>query len=285
MHLETNSGARGLLRRLAVGASVSVLGLAVGTASASAALTAHGQLLHLAPHLGLNANSSNNWFGYDQGTLEQGGTLFNAISGQWTVPTASQHTAGQAEASSDWIGIGGGCVDAGCTVTDSTLIQTGTEQDVSATGQASYSAWWEIVPVPSLTISSMTVRPGDHMSASVAEVVPDLDLWKITISDVTRGETYSTTVPYASTHLSAEWIEETPLEIGTSPGLAALPNLTNPGFDHGTVNGAPVQLKPSEAMDLTSSSGQVIGTPSAPDSDADGFGACAWATACAAPAS
>ena len=52
------------------------------------------------------------------------------------MPTATQHTAGQAEASSDWIGIGGGCVDAGCTVTDSTLIQTGTEQDVSATGAA-----------------------------------------------------------------------------------------------------------------------------------------------------
>jgi hypothetical protein len=45
-----------------------------------------------------------------------------SITGDWTVPTASQHSAGQSEDSSDWIGIGGGCIDAGCTATDSTLI-------------------------------------------------------------------------------------------------------------------------------------------------------------------
>jgi Peptidase A4 family len=85
------------------------------------------QLLHLRS----NTNSSSNWFEYNQGTLEQGGKLFNSITGDWTVPTATQHTAGQAEDSSDWIGIGRGCIDAGYTATDSTLIQTGTEQDAT----------------------------------------------------------------------------------------------------------------------------------------------------------
>jgi hypothetical protein len=267
-----------------VAVSITVCAGGAGAASASS-LTAHGQKLHLVPSLRLNANQSNNWFGYNQGALEQGGKLFNSISGQWTVPTASQHTAGQAEASSDWIGIGGGCVDAGCTVTDPTLVQTGTEQDVSSSGAASYSAWWELVPAPSITISTMAVKPGDRMSASVAEIVPDANLWKITLSDLTRGETFTTTVPYASTHGSAEWIEETPLQIGTSPGLASLPNLTNPDFDLGTVNGTAPKLTTSEQMLLTSSSGQVIGTPSAPDSDADGFGACTWAGSCVAPSS
>jgi peptidase A4-like protein len=287
MRLEFASGGRGRLRRLTVVPALAVAALMLSAAGAHAAvgLQAHGQLLHLAPKLlQFNTNKSNNWFGYDQGSLEQGGKLFNSISGQWTVPTATQHTAGQAEASSDWIGIGGGCVDAGCTVTDPTLIQTGTEQDVDASGQASYSAWWEIIPVPSLTIS-MTVRPGDRMSASIAEVVPDSDLWTISLKDLTRGESFSTTVPYTSTHLSAEWIEETPLEIGTSAGLAALPNLTSPGFDLGTVNGAPVKLRSSEEMQLVNSSSQVIGSPSAPDSDADGFGACAWSASCSAPGS
>ncbi len=286
MQIALVSGERGVLRRTLMATLFALLALAVlaSTASARTSLQAHGQLLKLAP-LHANTNQSTNWFGYNQGTLEQGDKLFNSISGQWTVPAATQHTAGQAEASSDWIGIGGGCVDAGCTVTDSTLIQTGTEQDVSATGQASYSAWWELVPVPSLTISSLTVSPGDRMSASIAEVVADLDLWKITITDLTKHETYTTTVPYTSTHLSAEWIEETPLELGTSPGLASLPNLSNPDFDLATVNGAPANLKASEEMDLTNSSGQVIGTPSAPDSDADGFGACTWSGTCTAPAS
>ena len=270
-----------LSARLAASVTVALAAAALSAGSASAAgLTAHGQLLHLAPGLKLNANQSSNWFGYSQGTLEQGSKLFNSISGDWTVPAASQHTAGTAEASSDWIGIGGGCVDAGCTVTDSTLIQTGTEQDVDATGAPSYSAWWELVPAPSINISNMTVSPGDHMHASVSELVNDADVWNITITDVTKNETFTTTVPYPSTHASAEWIEETPLEIGTDAGFAALPNLTNPAFSSGTVNGAAVKLTTSEQMQLIDSNSNVIGTPSAPNAAGSGFDACAWATSC-----
>jgi hypothetical protein len=271
----------GVIQRLAVLLSVSLATCAVAATSASAASRSHGQLLRLAPRrLTLNANSSSNWFGYDQGSLEQGGKLFNSISGSWTVPTATEHTAGQAEASSDWIGIGGGCIDAGCTTTDSTLIQTGTEQDVSASGAASYSAWYELVPAPSLTISGMTVEPGDAMHASLSEVVNDSNAWTITIQDLTRGESYTTTVPYSSSHATAEWIEETPLEIGTNAGFAALPNLTNPGWKSATVNGASAGLKASEEMDLIDSSGSVIGAPSAPNSTANGFDECTWASTC-----
>jgi hypothetical protein len=266
---------------LAASLTVALAAVTLGAGSASAAgLTAHGQLLHLAPGLKLHANQSSNWFGYSQGTLEQGSKLFNSISGDWTVPAATQHTSGQAEASSDWIGIGGGCVDAGCTVTDSTLIQTGTEQDVDATGAPSYSAWWELVPAPSISISNMTVSPGDHMHATISEVVNDADAWNITIQDVTKGESFSNTVPYPSTHGTAEWIEETPLEIGTNAGFAALPNLTNPAFSSGTVNGSAVKLTTSEEMQLIDSNSNVIGTPSAPNAAGSGFDACTWATTC-----
>jgi hypothetical protein len=267
--------------RLAASVTVALAAVAVGAGSASAAgLTAHGQLLHLTHGARVNTNQSSNWFGYGQGALEQGGKLFDSITGDWTVPAATQHTSGQAEASSDWIGIGGGCVDAGCTVTDSTLIQTGTEQDVDATGAPSYSAWWELVPAPSISISNMTVSPGDHMHASLSELVNDANVWNITITDVTKNETFTTTVPYPSTHATAEWIEETPLEIGTNAGFAALPNLTNPAFSSGTVNGAAVKLAPSEEIQLIDSGGKVIGTPSAPNAAGSGFDACTWATTC-----
>ena len=283
-----------LIRRYAA-FGLSVLLALTLTAVNAQALKAHGQLLRLTHHRHrahhrrhhhqrrANTNQSNNWFGYNQGTLEQGHKLFNSIGGNWTVPTASQHTKGQAEASSDWIGIGGGCINANCLLSDSTLIQTGTEQDVSAGGAPSYSAWWEIIPGPSLTISNMKVRPGDRMHASIAEVVPDSNLWKITLKDLTRGETYSTTVPYTSTHTTAEWIEETPLDLGVNAGFAALPNLTSPAFDMATTNGKPAGLKPSEEMQLVDSNGRVIGAPSAPDPDADGFNACTWASTCARP--
>jgi hypothetical protein len=36
-------------------------------------------------------------------------------------------------------------------------------------------------------------------------------------------------------------------------------------------------------MSLVDSSGNVIGTPSAPDPDLDGFNACTWSTSCSAP--
>ena len=50
----------------------------------------------------------------------------------------------------------------------------------------------------------MTISPGDRMSASIAEVVADSDLWTVKISDLTNGQSYSTTVPYPSTHATAE---------------------------------------------------------------------------------
>jgi hypothetical protein len=249
--------------------------------SAQAASRTHGTLLHMTkPRASFQAAQSNNWFGYNQGTLEQGGKMFHAITGDWTVPTATQHTAGQDEASSDWIGIGGGCLDAACTVGDNTLIQTGTEQDVSG-GTASYSAWYELIPAPSLTISSITVHPGDHMHASISETISGANVWNITLQDVTTGKSFSTTVPYSSTHATAEWIEETPLTFGTGgAGLAALPNLTNAPFSAATTNGANAGLQASEEIQLVDSSGKVIGTPSAPNSTANGFTECAWATNC-----
>ena len=132
------------------------------------------------------------------------------------------------------------------------------------------------MPVPSLTISGITVHPGDHMHASISEVVADTNLWNITLQNVTTGQSFSTTVPYASTHATAEWIEETPLTIGTSgAGLAALPNLSNTPFTAATTNGANANLKPSEEIQLIDSSGKVIGTPSAPNASANGFTACA----------
>ena len=86
--------------------------------------------------------------------------------------------------------IGGGCIDAGCTVGDNTLIQTGTEQDVSS-GSASYGAWWEIIPGPSIAISDMTVQPGDHMHADISEVVAGANLWKITLQNVTLAQLHA----------------------------------------------------------------------------------------------
>ena len=87
-------------------------------------------LLPSAPHqiarpiAAIAANRSFNWAGYTQGSIEKE-TTFHSIAGEWIVPKAEQRNAGEAEYSSSWIGIGGGCLDTACTLFDATLIQAG----------------------------------------------------------------------------------------------------------------------------------------------------------------
>jgi hypothetical protein len=226
-----------------------------------------------------NDSQSDNWSGYNQGILDTE-TPVSSISGQWVVPTATQHTAGQAEDSASWIGIGGGCLNSTCSATDETLIQAGTEQDVSASGQASYDAWYEIIPAPE-TESSIAVHPGDTIDCTISATVPGL--WTITLSDKTDGQSFTETLPYPSDESTAEWIEETPTEIGTSgTSLAALPNLSTVQFTDATVNGGNADLAADQAVQLIDSSGNPIATPSAPVGG-NQFDDCAWATSCAAP--
>ncbi|HLI74508.1 MAG TPA: G1 family glutamic endopeptidase [Acidimicrobiales bacterium] len=263
------------------GATVLVLS---GLGGTSAPVSVYHPLLSIhaqgtAEHL----SQSNNWSGYNKGFLENF-TTFHSISAQWTVPTATQHTKGEAENSATWIGIGGGCLDTACTLSDNTLVQAGTEQDVAADGTASYSAWWEIVPVPSLS-ASIAVHPGDLISCSIAESVPEV--WNITLNDVTDGQGFTQTVPYPSTYLTAEWILETPVVLNTSgaSGIAALPNLTPTHFSQATVNGQSAGLNPAEGLQLVDSSGAALATPSAPNPAANGFNDCTHATSCPAPTS
>ena len=71
--------------------------------------------------------ASSNWSGY----AETCKAPYTEVSGNWTVPSVSGPNGSYSAA---WVGIDG--------YTNSSLIQTGTEQDVSGTGQASYAAWW-----------------------------------------------------------------------------------------------------------------------------------------------
>jgi hypothetical protein len=269
------------MRRLRLVGLIPLLGLLVSVQPAGNAATA---IFHR-PIVSVAANQSSNWSGYNQGTIEQGGKMFNHVTGDWIVPTATAHTKGTAAFSSTWVGIGGGCVDASCVVTDATLIQAGTEQDVDAAGHASYSAWWELIPAPSVTITGMPIHPGDHMHVDIGAAAPGL--WSTTVKDVTTGKSFSQTVPYSSTEASVEWIEETPVVIDNngSVSVGPLPNLSTVNFDLATVNGANPKLTSSEEMQLVDSNGAPLATPSAPAADTDGFNDCTYAKSCSAPSS
>lgn len=273
----------------AASCGLALLGLAAphdGNPARSARAAAHG-IIHVLHSAGgtFSTNQSSNWSGYNIGAAypgEPAGVKFTAVRGEWTVPAATQHTTGQAENSATWVGIGGGCVTSNCQVTDNTLIQAGTEQDVSATGQASYGAWWEIIPEPQTPVS-LPVSPGNTITVLITETTTP-GIWSIVIDNVTTGQQFSTTTAYASSMDTAEWIEETPLIIGTGgTGVAAMPNLGTVGFTGATLNGSAPGFQTGDELQLASSSGTVIATPSAPGPAGDSFNDCVWQSTCAAP--
>ncbi len=256
------------------------LGLLLGVSVSPATPTA---MVFHRPIVRVGANQSNNWSGYNEGTLEKGGVQFHHVGGTWVVPTATQNAPGEAEYSASWVGIGGGCVDANCTVGDATLIQAGTSQDVDAGGAARYSAWWEIIPKPSTAIANFNVSAGNVVFVDIVETSPGL--WAITVKNQTTGQTFKTTTPYTSTYTTAEWIEETPVVIDSTGKVTVgpLPRLSTTNFDQSMTNGHPAGLTAAEEVRLVDTKGTTLATPSAPDPDADGFNVCTFATSCAAP--
>jgi hypothetical protein len=138
-----------------------------------------------------------NWAGYIASSATTK-TSFSAVSGSWTQP-AADCAAGSPSHSAFWVGLGG--------YTGDHLEQTGTSADCSTTGQASYSAWYELVPAAQVPVT-MTVRPGDRLSAHVAVSGTTVT---VSLSDLTRHATFSKQLTMsAPTVSSAEWIAEAP---------------------------------------------------------------------------
>jgi hypothetical protein len=228
------------------------------------------------------ANQSFNWSGYVQGALEKN-TTFHSIAATWVVPTATPHRPGEAEYSSSWIGIGGGCLDTSCMLTDATLIQAGIGHDIDATGKAEYYAWWETIPAP-LVRTRLPVHPGDRVGVAIVENrIPEL--WTITIANLTTPGVFTITLPYASTYGSAEWVIETPVVISDTGAVSVgpMPNLSVIRFDYARANGASPAFVAAERIELVDFDLRLIATPSLPYARGDGFNDCTYTATCPAP--
>jgi hypothetical protein len=237
------------LATVTVGATTSH---SVGAATTAASVR-HSPAAPRVPHAGIgNAGwSSSNWSGY----AVSGGTgAYHAITGAWTVTAVAKSR--RATYSSSWIGIDG--------YNNSNLIQTGTEADYY-NGSAHYDAWWEILPAAETVIPSISVRPGDHMTADIHLLSGNS--WSITIQDTTTGQSFTTNQTYSGPGTSAEWIEEAP-QVGGR--VAALANFGEVTFDPGTVNGGNPGLTAAESGVMVQK-GVQVSTPSNPDADTDGF--------------
>ncbi len=163
---------------------------------------------------------SSNWSGY---AIHRAGVSFSSVSAQWTEPSAS--CSGQPGFSSFWVGLGG------YSKTASALEQIGSEVDCQASGMARSSAWYELVPAPTRTIS-LRISPGDVLRGSVSAAGHRVTL---ALSDLTSGRAFRKAVYLRHLDLSsAEWIAEAPSACDGATNCQTLPlaNFGQATFSH-----------------------------------------------------
>ena len=175
--------------------------------------------------------TSTNWSGY----AATGATgAFKSVSSSWTQPAVT--CTSKATYSSFWVGLDG--------YSNSALEQTGTEADCVG-GRAEYGAWWEVLPAAESPYS-VTVAPGDHLSASVVD--NGNGTFTMTLSDSTQGWTKTTTHAGSSGYKdsSAEVIAEATEVNGR---IANLSNFGTVTFSGSTAGGTALgSLSPTEIV-------------------------------------
>ena len=233
---------------------------------------------------GTNGNTaySTNWSGY---AVTASSGAVSKVQGSWIVPTA---TGTSTAYSSFWVGIDG--------YSSSTVEQIGTDSDISG-GRAVYYAWFEFYPSPMYQITSLTVLPGDVMSASVTYTGSVRGMFgrtsstfTVTITDGRTGKSYTTTGTVANAAMSsAEWIAEAP---SSTRGVLPLGGFgkVNFGLDntqvastcYATISGVNGQISSFHSavqqITMVTSRGVTKAAPSALSTDGTSFSV-SWASA------
>jgi hypothetical protein len=162
-----------------------------------------------------------------------------------------------------WVGIGG--------VTSHDLIQAGTQDTAAGGSQVQFQTWIEMLPQASQQVP-LAVEPGDSVTVSINEQAAGTGVWQISMNNNTSGHTYQTTVNYASSESSAEWIEEAP---SGANGVLPLDQFNSVSFSaaSATQNGQSVDLTQASAQAITmlNANAQPLAVPSGISSDGSSF--------------
>lgn len=224
--------------------------------------------LFVSPRIRAGATSSLNWSGY--AVTGPAGSVTDAKS-SWVVPAIVGTCPSTNQYSSFWVGIDG--------YSSSTVEQTGTDSDCQ-NGTPTYYAWFEFYPKPAFLINTLTISPGDKISA---EVTYQGGVFTVSITDVTTGQSFSTSARINSAQRSsAEWIAEAP---SSSGGILPLANFgaVNFGFDYtvitstcfatlGGTTGSIASFGSSvQQITMVDSSGTIIAQPSSLSTDGTSF--------------
>ena len=227
--------------------------------------------------------SSTNWSGY--AVTGSSGSVTSAY-GSWKVPAVSSGASGTTTYySAFWVGIDG--------FSSSTVEQVGTMSETRGTTVSNY-AWFEFYPSPMYQITSLTIKPGDAISASVAYTGSSggsgrgffdrqSSTFTVTITDVTTGKSYTTTgTVNNAARSSAEYIAEAP---SSYRGVLPLANFgtVNYGADYtgvtatcyATINGVNGPLgsfgTAVQSITMVTSAGATKASPSALSTDGTSF--------------
>ena len=145
---------------------------------------------------GTTSGSSSNWAGY---ALDAPIGSVTDVKGSWIVPAVT--CSNKNTYSSFWIGIDGD--------NSSTVEQIGTSSDCNK-GKATYYAWFEFYPAYPVTITTVSVSPGDLISGEV-NYDSVSDQFTVSITNQNTTKSYSTTGKVSNAKRnSAEWIAEAP---------------------------------------------------------------------------
>lgn len=181
------------------------------------------------------------------------GSGFTSVVGDWTVPATLASVTPRDSAA--WIGIGGG------SPMSPGLIQTGTDQ-ATRDGRTTYSAWYEILPAPAVTVVDPTtgqplpVAPGNRMEAQIAEVREGV--WRLEIRDVTEGWVATGTFVYHGTTATAEWIVEAPT---LRTRIETLADFQTVHFSDMQTTSSGLVATSLQPIDMVNSHGSVIAYP------------------------
>ena len=236
-------------RRYLCGAFMGVLVIAAAISATAGGATPsmrHGRMHRITD------STSSNWSGY-----AVTGSRFTSVSASWTQPTAK--CSGTAY-SSFWVGLDGD--------TSNTVEQTGTDADCSGS-TPQYYAWYEMYPKFPVNLKG-TVRPGDHLSASVT--TDGSGRFTLTITDSTQGWTNTTNARLKSAKLaSAEVIAEAP---SSSGGVLPLANFGTVSFSGAKANGSLLTSSTPHLDPITMQSGSTV--KAQPGSISNGSFSVAW---------
>jgi len=197
----------------------------------------------------LNVIKSTNWSGY-AAHLPRKGT-FHSVSASWIQPRARCAASTGHQFASFWVGLDG--------FNSKSVEQIGTESDCAGT-TPHYLGWFEMFPALPVNFKT-TVKPGDHMSASVT--FTGTAKYTLVLTDATRHWTHTIVKRNANlARSSAEVITEAPSSAATGAVLP-LANFGTIRYSLVRVNGLVLNKEtPSRIVMFSITSGLPLDTTS-----------------------